>query len=77
MTEGFWRQLLAIWGQFLLVMSSPDGQKLLDMVEYVVKDVMDGPDQSPDNSPFYRASGASQAANAKPPRVMRKPEEPA
>jgi hypothetical protein len=76
MTEGFWRQLLQIWGQFLLVMSSPDGQKLLDMVEYVVKDVIDGPDQTPDNSPFYRA-GAAPAANPKPPRVMRKPEEPA
>lgn len=74
MTESLWRQLLAVWAQFLLVMSSPDGQKLLDMVEYIVKDVMDGPDAHPDNSPFNRAS-AQPSASASGPRVVGKPGE--
>lgn len=73
MSADFWRKLLTVWSQFLLVMGSAEGQKLLDMVEYLVKDVMDGPDQSPDYDPFERNAPTTSTASGSP-RIVRKPE---
>lgn len=73
MSSDFWHKLLSVWSQFILVMSSPEGAKLLDMVEYLVKDVMDGPDHSPDYDPFVRGSSAPNAEQRQP-RIVREPE---
>lgn len=44
-------QLFVVWNRFIAAMTTPEGQALLDAVEYVVKDVMDGPNSSPPQPP--------------------------
>lgn len=38
---------IELWTRFVAVMATPEGQAFLDYVEYLVQDVMDGPEQSP------------------------------
>jgi len=40
-------KILRVWQLFIGAMTTPEGQALLNYVEYLVQDVMDGPDQSP------------------------------
>lgn len=47
MGDGIIAKILHAWSLFVAAMTTPEGQALLNYVEYLVKDVMDGPDQSP------------------------------
>lgn len=40
-------KILHVWQLFIAAMTTPEGQALLDYVEFLVKDVIDGPNQSP------------------------------
>jgi hypothetical protein len=44
---GIVEKILHVWQLFIAAMTTPEGQALLDYVEFLVKDVIDGPDQSP------------------------------
>ena len=44
-------QLFVVWNRFIAAMTTPEGQALLDAVEYDVKDVMDGPNSSTPQPP--------------------------
>jgi hypothetical protein len=44
---GIVEKILKVWQLFIAAMTTPEGQALLNYVEYLVQDVIDGPDQSP------------------------------
>lgn len=40
-------KFLHVWQLIIAALTTPEGQALLDYLEFLVKDVMDGPDTSP------------------------------